>query len=151
RQTYGDKLTRLTYNPEEGDVIELHFVEGATKAADLSEEKLKSVAESAGHHVNNVRPVGKLIVPEYLIVLSGVDVKVVNAMKALDPNVVAPNVEFVGPTVGKQLRNDGVLAVAFSLLAMLIYIAFRFDFYYSPGAVLCLFHDSILTIGLLTM
>jgi preprotein translocase subunit SecF len=151
KQNYGDKLTKLAYNPEEGDVIELQFVQGATKAADLSEAKLKSITEATGHEVNHLRTIGKLDPPVFRIVLRGVDAKVVAAMKTLDPAASAPNVEFVGPTVGKQLRNDGILAVAFALLAMLIYIALRFDFYFAPGAVICLFHDAILTIGLLAV
>jgi preprotein translocase subunit SecF len=151
KQAYGDKLTKLDYNPEEGDVIELQFVQGATHAADLSEAKLTSIAESAGQAVNHLRTIGKLDPPVFRIVLRGVDAKVVEAMKPLDAKVTAPNVEFVGPTVGKQLRNDGILAVAFALLAMLIYIALRFDFVYAPGAVLCLFHDAVLTIGLLAL
>ncbi len=151
QQTYGDKLTKFSYNPEAGDVLEAQFVEGATMSVDLSNEKLQSVVEGAGHQVGNVRQIGKLDPPVYRIVLKGVDVELVRAMKKLDPAVTAPNVEFVGPTVGKQLRNDGMLAVLYALICILIYVALRFDFFYSPGAVLCLFHDAIITVAILTM
>ncbi len=56
-------------------------------------------------------------------------------------------VETVGPRVGRQLRDDGVAAVLISLVCILLYIAFRFDLRYAPGAVLALTHDVIITLG----
>jgi preprotein translocase subunit SecF len=55
--------------------------------------------------------------------------------------------QIVGPKAGKALRNDGILAVMVSLVAMLFYIAVRFDFRYAPGAVLSLAHDVLITLG----
>jgi preprotein translocase subunit SecF len=49
--------------------------------------------------------------------------------------------------VSKELRTDGFLAILYSLIAMLIYVAFRFDFYSAPGAILALFHDVSITAG----
>ena len=43
-------------------------------------------------------------------------------------------VEYVGPQVGKQLRTQGILAVLYAMGFILIYIAVRFDFFFSPGA-----------------
>ena len=130
---YSDKLSRFRYNPEAGDVIELEFTEGATNAVTITDVKLKGIVEGTGHEVGNVRQIGRLDPPVFRIVLRGVDVAVVNAMQDLDPKASAPNVEFVGPTVGKQLRNDGILAVLYALICILIYIALRFDFFYSPA------------------
>ncbi len=56
-------------------------------------------------------------------------------------------VEVVGPKVGKDLREKGMLAVVFSLVGMLIYIWFRFELRFGVGAVLCLFHDVTITVG----
>ncbi len=55
--------------------------------------------------------------------------------------------EFVGPKVGKELRTKGLYAVVFAWLVMLIYIWFRFDIYFAPGAILALIHDVLLAIG----
>lgn len=55
--------------------------------------------------------------------------------------------ETVGPKVGQELRRKGTLAVLFSLFCMLIYIGFRFDFHFAPGALIALFHDVIVTLG----
>lgn len=56
-------------------------------------------------------------------------------------------VDTVGPQVGADLKRSGFLAVFYSLLVILIYIGFRFDYKYSPGAVICLIHDAIITVA----
>lgn len=56
-------------------------------------------------------------------------------------------VDTVGPQVGNQLKRNGILAVFYSLLCILIYIGLRFDYKFAPGAVICLFHDSVVTLG----
>lgn len=54
----------------------------------------------------------------------------------------------VGPKVGSELKKDAVIAVALSLLSILIYLAFRFKFIFSAGGVIALFHDVLITAGL---
>ncbi|MCX6168755.1 MAG: protein translocase subunit SecF [Ignavibacteriales bacterium] len=53
----------------------------------------------------------------------------------------------VGPKVGKELKRDAVLSVILSLLVILIYLGFRFKFAFAIGAVIALFHDVLLTLG----
>lgn len=57
-------------------------------------------------------------------------------------------VDTVGPQVGAELKRNGILAVFYCLLVILIYVAMRFDYKYAPGAVLCLAHDAIITLAL---
>jgi len=57
------------------------------------------------------------------------------------------NVEIVGPQVGKQLRQQAILATLYSLGGMLIYLAFRFEWIYGVAAVLTAFHDTLITVG----
>jgi preprotein translocase subunit SecF len=57
------------------------------------------------------------------------------------------NVEIVGPQVGKQLQKQAVLAVAYSLLGMLVYLWFRFELIYGAAAVVTVFHDTLITLG----
>ena len=54
----------------------------------------------------------------------------------------------VGPKIGEELKRDAVLAVLLSLVVILIYLAFRFKFIFAFGAVLALFHDVLITVGL---
>lgn len=57
----------------------------------------------------------------------------------------------IGPKVGRELRRDAIYAVGVCLIAILIYIALRFKFVFGVGAVLALFHDTLLTIGIVSM
>ena len=60
-------------------------------------------------------------------------------------------VENVGPKVSAELLKSGVIAIALSLAAMLFYIWIRFEWQFSLGAILALFHDVIITLGLFSM
>ncbi len=56
--------------------------------------------------------------------------------------------DHVGPKIGKELKQDAMVAIFFSLIAILVYLAFRFKFIFALGAVLALFHDVMITLGL---
>lgn len=75
---------------------------------------------------------------------------------ALKTNMALPEdgirrVDSVGPQVGAELKNQAILSVIYSLIVILIYVGLRFDFRYSPGAVLCLFHDTIVLLGIYSL
>ena len=55
--------------------------------------------------------------------------------------------EIVGPTAGKQLQKQALLATIYSLIGMLIYLWFRFELIYGVAAVVAVFHDTLITIG----
>lgn len=57
----------------------------------------------------------------------------------------------IGPEVGSQLRSQALLAVLYSLGAMLIYIAFRFELIYGVAAVVAVFHDVLITLGMFSL
>ena len=57
------------------------------------------------------------------------------------------NVEIVGPQVGSQLRTQAGLATLYSLLGMLVYLGFRFEWIYGIAAVITVFHDTLITVG----
>lgn len=59
--------------------------------------------------------------------------------------------DIVGPKVGAELRSSGFYAVLYALIGILIYITLRFDFKYSPGAVIALIHDVIITVGIFSL
>lgn len=61
------------------------------------------------------------------------------------------NVEVVSPKVTGELRNQALLATLYALGAMLIYIAFRFEWTYGLAAVIAVFHDTIMTVGLFSL
>jgi len=61
------------------------------------------------------------------------------------------NVDIIGPTVGKQLQNQALLATLYSLAGMLVYLWFRFELIYGVAAVVAVFHDTIITVGLFSI
>jgi len=61
------------------------------------------------------------------------------------------NVEIVGPKVGAELRQQALLATLYALGGMLVYIAFRFEWIYGAAAVLAVFHDVLITLGLFSI
>lgn len=70
-------------------------------------------------------------------------------LAGLNPEIL--RVDSVGPQVGAELKKSGFLSVFYSLLIVLIYIGMRFDYKFSPGAVLCLFHDAVITLALYSL
>ncbi len=56
--------------------------------------------------------------------------------------------ELVGPKIGSELKQDALIAIFLSLIVILIYLAFRFKFIFAFGAVVALFHDVLITVGL---
>lgn len=57
----------------------------------------------------------------------------------------------VGPKIGAELRRNALFAVLFSLIAILIYLSFRFQFVFAMGAVIALFHDVLMTISVIAI
>ncbi len=66
-------------------------------------------------------------------------------------NVDFRRVENVGPKVSAELLKSGIIAIGLSLAAMLLYIWIRFEWQFSLGAILALFHDVILTLGIFSL
>lgn len=77
--------------------------------------------------------------------------KIEQSLTELTGGAEIRRVEFVGPQVGSELRQKGFMAIAASLLAILIYISMRFEFRYGVGALAALGHDVLLTVGVFAL
>lgn len=73
--------------------------------------------------------------------------KIRAAALALDPESTITRSEYVGPAVGEELVQSGVVAIVVSLIAILIYIAFRFEWRMATGAVISLAYDVLVVLG----
>ena len=74
--------------------------------------------------------------------------QIVDALQAHYGNpFTVRNVQVVGPTVGKQLEKQALLATLYSMLGMLVYLWFRFQLIYGVAAVVACFHDTLITVG----
>ena len=60
-------------------------------------------------------------------------------------------VEFVGPQVGEELKEQGILAVIYAMVGVFLYVMFRFQWRFSVGAVAALFHDIIISMGIISL
>ncbi len=103
-----------------------------------------------------VQSIGDVVNNEYLLKvaadegnLNAVTEKVSAALKSdyASLGVEIRKVDIVGPKAGKQLRFSGFQAMLWALIAIMIYIGLRFDFKYSPGAIIALFHDVAIILG----
>ncbi len=117
----------------------------------ISEQDLKDVVTgieqyraSHGGLINNF---------DALSSVKGVTPQVLAALKkecSLGPFTIL-SAEVVGPKVGAQLQRQAILATLYALGGMLVYIAFRFEWIYGVAAVIAVFHDTIITIGLFSL
>ena len=66
-------------------------------------------------------------------------------------NVDIRRVEMVGPKVGKDLRRQGLLAIIYAMIGILIYVTVRFEFRFALGALVALVHDVMITVGVFAL
>jgi len=77
--------------------------------------------------------------------------KILSDIKEKFPNVELLEADTIGPVVGKELRSQAFWALLLATVGILIYVAFRFEFKFALAAVLALFHDAIITTGMIAL
>lgn len=68
-------------------------------------------------------------------------------VNALDASTEFRKIDYVGPTVGRELMQNGIIATLLSFAAIMVYVWFRFEWQYGFGAIMALLHDSVMVIG----
>jgi preprotein translocase subunit SecF len=138
-------LAGFHFDPEVGDKLDFTFKQPVDPQA------LQKAVEKAGVQVKEVRSLTAREGQEreYTVIAQGPGDKIGSALRERfgQDSVQVVRTEYVGPQVGKQLRNDGILAVVYAIGMILIYVGIRFDFRFSPGVVIALIHDAIVTLG----
>jgi len=138
-------LQDYSFNPEFGDKIDFQF----QTAPDP--EALKEAVESAGVKVSEVRKEQGLAAgtSSFSVITQGIQDKVKTGLgerfAAEKPEV--RRVEYVGPAVGRELRTQGFKAILFAMALIVAYVGLRFDFRFSPGVIIALLHDAVITLG----
>jgi preprotein translocase subunit SecF len=109
-------------------------------------ETIKGAVVNSGTGVTQVSKLGEF---DYQVKAEGMASAVTGALKTGVPGVdfEVRRTDYVGPQVGKQLRNKGVMALLWAMLFILIYVAFRFDLKFGPGALLAMLHDVVMVAG----
>ena len=92
---------------------------------------------------------GVLNSPDQLQNATGVDPQAVASLPdgVYVSDFAVRDVQIIGPQVGSQLRTQAGLATLYSLLGMLVYLGFRFEWIYGVAAVITVFHDTLITVG----
>ena len=89
----------------------------------------------------------------FYVKLPGLSLQVQDALKhqLADHPFEVLQVDSVGPKVGGDLRRQGFISIFATLVLVLVYVAFRFDLTFAPGAVVALFHDVLIVIGVFVL
>ncbi|MDO9423168.1 MAG: protein translocase subunit SecF [Methylobacter sp.] len=135
-----------------GTLIEV----GYQQSADLTE--LRSTLSAEGFSDATVQNFGTTkdvlirLKPHEGVSSADLSDKVLDAInKTTKEPAIIHRVEFVGPQVGDDLAEDGFLALLYSTIGILIYVAWRFEWKFSVGAIIATFHDVIVTLGLFSV
>ena len=103
-------------------------------------------------HFGSAKDVLVRIAPSPGVNKAALSDKVLETLKAnSDGKVEMRRVEYVGPQVGEELRDDGGIALLVALGCILVYVSFRFQFKSAVGAIFALIHDVIITVGIFSM
>ncbi len=142
---FAGALASFDFNPDYGDKFEVRFQKGQGSGV---AEGVREAIESTGITVQDIRAVAD----GYSVITSGISDKVAAALDAEHAKgemakAELRRVDFVGPQVGEQLRNQGILAVIYAALAILAYVALRFETRFAPGAIVSIAHDVIIVLG----
>ena len=127
-----------------GTLIELNY----EQAADLN--KIRSQLQEGAYPDAVVQSFGA--VNDVLVRMPGDDPDLGNQVAQVlrqdaGTQVIVKRVEFVGPAVGEELRDQGGLGMLLALAGIMVYLGFRFQWKFGVGAIVSLFHDVIITLG----
>lgn len=129
-----------------GTVIEVGYPE-ATDVEKIRQSLINAKFEATVQHFGTAKDVLIRLTPQEGEDKAKIGDKVFEVLKTSDPKVELRRVEFVGPQIGDELRDQGGTAMLLALAGILIYVTLRFEFRFSVGAIIALIHDVVITVG----
>ena len=129
-----------------GVIVETEFTKGVD-LSDVREAYAKEGINGTTQHFGSQKNVMVRVAPKEGLDQQTVANKVYAASKTLDKDVKVLRTEYVGPAVGEELVESGIVAIVVSLIAILAYIAFRFEWRMATGAVISLAYDVFVVMG----
>ena len=133
-----------------GIVVETEYTDGV----DLGQVKdayAKEGIVGTTQHFGSQKDVMVRVAPKEGLDQQTVTNKVMVASRTIDKDVKLSRSEYVGPAVGEELVESGILAIVVSLIAILAYVAFRFEWRMATGAVISLAYDVIVVLGVFSV
>lgn len=153
--SFGDPSNgKLDINNASGSVLADRLRDPlAAAGVPLAEQQLQSLAKDILTYRDTPPRSGLVTRLDQFSGVPGVTSAVLNVLKqqTYPSGYAVKSVEVVGPKVGAELQRQAVLATLYALAGMLVYIAFRFEWIYGVAAVIAVFHDTIITIGLFSV
>jgi preprotein translocase subunit SecF len=131
-----------------GTILTLRFDQSAKIAQHL--DKVRRVLEKFHLRENVIQKVGDndlTIKTEPLE--SNIRGQILDELKNKFGNIELLEADTIGPVIGKELRSQAFWALLIATIGILIYVSFRFEFRYAVAAILALWHDALITIGLI--
>lgn len=123
-------------------------IRDAMNKAGVHDARIQRVSDPSGHAANKViiaLPISSATDQAHDAGRTAVENAL--AVNYHDSKATVEQVEIVGPTAGKQLQNQAMLATLYSMIGMLVYLWFRFELIYGIAAVIAVLHDTLITIG----
>lgn len=138
-------VVSTAFNAEIGDKIDFQF------SGPVAPEALKAAVEGAGVKVREIREEAGLSAgtKSFAVITQGIREKVEHDLNArfAEAKPEVRRVEYVGPAVGRELRNQGFKAILYAMALIVVYVGLRFDFRFAPGVIMAIVHDAIVTLG----
>ena len=134
-----------------GYLIEVGYKESADLNAIRDTLKSNNFADAQVQHFGTSQDVLVRLAPRPGTNQATISDNIFNVLKKQSPDATMRRVEFVGPQVGEELREQGGLAMLIALFGILIYVSLRFQFKSALGAIFALIHDVIITIGVFSV
>lgn len=122
--------------------------------------EVRETFEQGGFKNLAIQQLGEVSLNEFLVKFRGEESELqqiaARTEKMLEAKMAKTDFEIqrtdvVGPQAGSELRKSGFLSLFYTLLCILIYVAVRFDYRFGPGAVVALFHDTMITLGIFVL
>jgi preprotein translocase SecF subunit len=140
----------LSIDFEGGVIIQLKFQERAAT------EEIRGALDDAGYpnsEIQTFRTGNEVLIRAPLVEGKDVteDIKSAVAGRLADNPFEVRREELVGPKVGRELGKNAIWAIVIGLGAILVYVAFRFEFRFAVAAVAALFHDVLVTLGIFSL
>ena len=153
RGMFGDSSGKLDVNNSSAETLSTALRPALLDAGvALSDAEVMEVATSIEKYRNDEKG-GLLKSFDELSSVKGVTPQIIEALKkqcVLGPFTIL-SADVVGPKIGADLRRQAIEATMYALAAMLVYIWFRFEWIYGVAAVVAVFHDTLITIGLFSL
>jgi preprotein translocase subunit SecF len=162
RQIVLDTLAKTFGHPENGK-LDLNNTSAGQLADRLRDPLQKAGVSLSDPQINDLGAAivgyrnqhgGLLSNVDEVKAVAGVTPQVLNVLRQetyLSSYTAARDIEIVGPKVGADLRSQAIQATLLALAGMLVYIWFRFEWIYGAAAVIAVFHDTIITIGIFSI